>query len=322
MIRRTLYPVIIPGPTDPDGGTPRPPRPRIKPRTILFTGADGSTWDLTNGPVTLGRGVRGLVPGDVENIWQGGTSTPGATYRGFQHPGPEDVVLPVHITAPPGAAWRDLDDRFKEALFPGVQCRVTVVAQDGTARWRPIYLVGPGVEELDVDPEMLGHLTLRPRFEAPDPFWRGAYEPVELTPTPDFPTLWQHVGGVMNLAPRSARGSAVLRNDGDVPAFPRITASGPMGGFTAGVDAAIFEYGEIPAGATVHVDMHPTMHSVGFTEGTNSEQAWAGVKRRAFTGILPRSSAAVTLQAIRLGVGARLAVEVPKLHYWPTGRQR
>lgn len=292
--------------------------------TVLLTGADRSTWDLTNGPVRLQPGVTGLLPPDIEHRWSESPLLDGVTHRGYRVPALE-VALPLFWAASgdPLAA-RDLHASLMRALAPHRVCTLLVVTPDGVARSLPVVFAGLGNPETGRDFLVMGHLALVARFTAPDPHWAGAsvastFEPVTpldfFNPGPDTsadPVLF-------NLMPDNATGSASIGNDGDVPVWPTYAVTGPVVGFRVGVGAGTVDGGAVAAGATVWVNTHPSRQTVGFSRDGNNETAWAALTARTFAPIPAGERVPITVDLTNPGTGARVLVELTPRFRHPVG---
>lgn len=278
---------------------------------ILLTGADGSTWDLVNGPVRLQPGVVGLTPSNVQHRWNTSPMLPGATHAGYGV-NIQNVTLPVFLAADPGLAFRDLDVQLWRALNPDAECILTVATPDAEARNLPVRFVGVGDDtEMTYDPFVQRYQTYRLEFVAADPYWQGT--PVVQTFRPVTPvSVYAPAGSpfVKTLMPSNTTANATLPNEGDVPAWPVVAVSGSVANFTVTVDGADVSYGSVTNGQTVWVDYHPARQTVGFTRGDNSETAWLGVTGREFSAVPPGGQVPIGINMTTPGVNASLTVEL------------
>lgn len=303
--------IVVVEPEQPEPESPatwRPPEPGL---SLLLTGADGSTWDLLNGPVQLQPGVVGLKPSNVEHRWDTSPMLPGAVHAGYGV-GVQSVTLPVFVGASSGLGWRDLDRQLWRALDPEGECVLTVVTPDAQARRLPIRFAGVGDDaETAFDPIVQRYDTYQLQFVAADPYWQG--DPVTQPYKPATPvTAYAPPGSafVKTLMPGNTTANATLRNDGDVSAWPVVAVSGAVTAFAVTVDGADVSYGPVAAGQTVWIDYHPARQTVGLARGDNSEAAWLGVTAREFRPVPPGAEVPLGISFTAAGVGASLTVEL------------
>lgn len=291
-------PVEVPEPTTPT----RPTRAETRLR-LLFTGADGSTWDLssTRNPVYARQGISGFLPGDVEHFWSESPTLPGASHRGYRVP-VQDFTLPVWVQGTPGLGFRDVDRMLWQALSPESECTLTVTSPDAEARTLSLWFVGVGDMDLESDPLMWGRAEYPLGFTAADPFWRGTTVTTTFQPNPDPPTLFEPRGAVENLIPDNTTGVGTIRNDGDVPGFAEY-AVGPCEAFVVGLPGGgrVVAGGPVNEGEVIWIDTHPNRGTVGFARGENDEAAWLRLTERNFAAIPP--GGAVELVTTVTGAG-------------------
>lgn len=303
--------------------TPTPaPQPTIPTRrpyqglTVLLTGADGSTWDLTNGPVRLQPGVTGLLPEAVEPRWGGSPQVEGSTWRGYRM-GPQDFTLPVLVRGAKGGgiagglSFRDLDAALWRALVPGGECVITVVTPDAQVRTMPVRFLGITETALDRDPLIMGHAAYPLTFAAPDPYWRGATVTQTFRPPGAPAPFFATTGGVFNLTSGQSTANSSVRNDGDVAAWPTYSARGSVASFSVGVGDNAITFGDpIDSGAEVWVDTHPSAQTIGYARGVNSEAAWLALTSRRFEPIPPGAEVPIDVVLDDPGTDAVLVVEL------------
>lgn len=301
--------IVVTPPPVPDPTVDGPIRPVGL--QILLTGTDGSTWDLSNGPVRLQPGVSGLGPGDVEHQWATAPRVPGGSRRGYTVP-VRSMVLPVFFHAGFDLSFRNLDAMLWQALTPDGDCTLTVVTPDAEVRTLTLAFVGDGDEELDRDPLVMGHAAYPLSFEVGDPYWTGTSVTRVFEDVPEPPPFFVPPGGpgVFNLASDRLTDTATAQNDGDVPAWPVYAVTGPVAGFSVGVGDSTLDYGAVPAGTTVWIDTHPLEQTVGYSRGDNNETAWQGLTRRRFAPIPPGAEVPIVVTLTGAGAGATVAVEL------------
>lgn len=296
-------------PTPVEPPTPEPPV--AAGFTVYLTGADGSVWDLTNGPVRLTPGVVGLLPSNVAHRWKTSPTMDGAVRVGYSL-GTQKVQLPVVVAADTSLDWRDLDVSLWRALDPDAECRLTVVSPDAETRVLPAWFTGVGDNvALPLDPMMAMLSTYALEFEAEDPYWQGAVSSQTFRPTTPLP-YYAPPGSafVKTLMPNDSTANSTLRNEGEVPAWVTVAVSGSTPGFTVTVDDGAVSYGEVADDQTVWIDYHPARQTVGFARGTNSEEAWAGVTSRQFRPVPPGAEVPIGVALTTPGANASVTFEL------------
>lgn len=292
-----------------------PPRPSS---AIVFTGSDGSSWDLINGPVRLAPGVVGFLPGDIQRRWSESPMVDGALNRGYQVP-VLPITLPVVISAPDGLAMRDIERDLWAGLSPDEVCYLTLTTPDAVSRTIPVWFDGVGNPTLDRDPILMGSIAYPLGFTAADPFWRGepddrVFEPV-INP-PDFYATGSTTDLFVLVSDRTTD-TSTISNLGDVAAWPLYAVTGPVGGFTVGVGDSVITYGAVAAGVTVWIDAHPARRTIGFTRGGNDEAAWLNVSARAFAPVPPGAEVEIVTTLLTPADGAEVLVELTPLYRRP-----
>ena len=289
-----------------------PPQPNLSRNlTVYLTGADGSAWDLTNGPVRLMPGVSGFFPSNVEHRWNTSPMLPGAVRAGYGL-GVQPVRLPVFHAADSSVEWQELDRALWRALSPDAPCMVTVVSPDAETRALPVWFTGVGDgADLAQDPVAAMWATDGLEFVAEEPFWLGSTTVQTFgteTPQPYYsPPGSPHVKTLMS---NSASDQSTLRNDGDVPAWPVYAVTGPVSSFTVGIGSYRIVYGALGAGSTVWIDTHPSRQTVGYERGGNDEGAWAGVTQRGFKEVPTGAEVPFTVTLVGPGPSTSARVEL------------
>lgn len=293
---------------------PPPPPVYHEPRVgvaMYLTGVDGSVWDLMNGPMSLQRGVTGLVPPDFEHRWSISPLLPGAFHQGYRIP-EQPVSIPISITAESALALRDLDAALWRALSPDNLCLLTLASPDAEIRTLLIRFVGAGGASFEDDPLMMRNVKYTLSFIAEDPFWQGPTIQRSFAPMTAPAQFFAPSGsaGVLNLLPGNSTANSTVRNEGDVRVFPIYAISGSVASFSVGVGASTINYGAVANGTTVWIDTHPSRQTVGFARGDNSETAWLGVTARKFEPIPPGAEVPITVSLTTPGANALLTVEL------------
>lgn len=276
--------------------------------TVVLTGADGSTWDLTHGPVRLQPGVVGLKPADVEHLLSTAPGVPGAQHHGVKE-APATMRLRVFLTATAALPMRDLEGALWDALNPDADCQITVITPDALARTRTVRFVGVDDDPTDRDPLIILNASHPLVFVAPDPYWVGPAVSYLFKPDTPAPFLAPPAAGsttVFNFTAASATTSAAVDNPGDVPTWLSYAITGPTG-FTVGVaDSTVV--GSVGTDTTMFVDTHPARQTIGYAVGDNDEDAWLQITARDFAAIPRGTDVPITIGLTNAGAGAAVQV--------------
>ena len=246
---------------------------------ITWIGIDGSVWDLLRGAqgVWLAEGVRGLHLPDVTQVVQTSARVPGRQYLSTVYkPREVDLVLSVgdsSLFPVAGAqAWRTLDEAFWASTSAEVPGRLLVRSDTGGYRYLdcrldaapdPVYANDPGLQRF-------GQYAVT--LVSDSPFWKGF--DITKTFTYDVQPQNYYGGGPSTLGPpfyiaaSSSLSSATSPNPGDLPAFPRWTATGP-GTHTFGLGPHVTTLPPLVAGASVLINSDPFIDTVTDGAGNN-----------------------------------------------------
>lgn len=215
---------------------PRLPRPSMDDgwdrMRVLWTGWDGSQWDLTNtqGGVFLVRGgFRGLGMPPIEHYRDRSPAVPGAFYRGTSY-GPRGIFWPTYMFHDGSSRdFVELDRAFWESLHPEHEGTMTVEVPGVSSRSVQARLETDDDWAPEVDPTFFGWASYGIRLQADQPLYAG--EPYhqfwEAAPLVPF------FGGTSPGAPiiRISNGRSMSRakvtNPGDVEVWPTWTIHGP-----------------------------------------------------------------------------------------------
>jgi hypothetical protein len=296
-------------PPVPIGFAPEPP---VRHQT-LFTGADGSLWDLTNGPVRL----LDWTPG-VPSPERWGVSPPaldGTIYTGMRTPQAEDVfTLDVHSDT--GLGFRDLDSALARAFAPDGDCYLTIVAPDALSRTRRMRYSDGLDSLLTMDPFAKRSRVYEITMDS-DPYWAGDTLSTTFTIAAEqafFP------GPPWNIASSHSIGQApTVSNPGDIPVYPIARASGPFTGFTTGIGAAKVVYaGAKSATGWVLVDMtQQTITDDLHPDPADSDAVWLACTDIAFAPIPAGAAVQPTLDITDPLPGASVELSFTPLYRWP-----
>jgi hypothetical protein len=236
-------------------------------------GADGSEWDIVNGPVRLKAGVTGLGVSDPEHFWQDSPSLDGSLWSGSRMPRGE-AVLKLGVHASDASEQRSLHRALMRAVDPTgrSECRWQIAAPDEPARTMALRYASGSNPEYDSDP-LLRWWYSEHRFEfaTPDPFWRGPEQTVGLAPG------------------RNIVATRTVEVPGDVATWPRWSIPGPLfGTATVGVgDSLVSMALSVPFGFGRVVDMDPRQTDGYAVRDLVGASRWSDVVDRRFAPIPP-----------------------------------
>jgi hypothetical protein len=236
-----------------------------QPLAVSLVGQDGSTWDLVNGPVRVTSGVAGLSGPDPEHFWRESPALDGAYHAGSRSPRGQ-VTLPVRVRGSTSTEWRNYHSAFMRAVDPTGECTLLVTPPDGTTRYLRMRLIAGMSPPFAIDPSLLKFAAHSLDFAAAYPFWRGTASSTLYT----------------NLITST---SDTVVNPGDVPVWPKWTATGPFTGLTVGVTVDGVDYftsltGQVTAGAVRVIDTDPHSQTVAVTNGAGTDR-WAALQAQA-----------------------------------------
>ena len=248
------------GPTvQPPVTTPSTPLPPIDPyvwrdhfpglSSVTWVGWDDSSWligacgDIQSG-VVLGRRVRGLHFGELEEWESESPAVDGATPLGYRAK-VREVFLTLRVYQHTSSReWVDYDRRFWRSMLPAAPGlrgpgHLVVAAPDGSRRWLELYPSHRGDHEFDVDPARRGWAVYGQYLRAYRPYWTS--DPIPARPFTQGGTS-SFFGGATGakgppfvIGPGSSFASAAITNPGDEPAWPVWTLRGPFTSAQIGV---------------------------------------------------------------------------------------
>lgn len=240
---------------------------------VSLVGADGSTWNLVDGPVRLRAGVAGLGSPDPERWWQDSPAVDGSFHLGSRIPRGE-VTLPIRITEDTSLGWRDTQSAFMRAVDPSGVCYLQIRASDTTARTVGMRLTAGLAAPYEIDPLVIAHAPYTLEFATEYPYWAGVDVSYTWTGTAQIPTT-------------ITTGKPVT-NPGDVPAWPTWTLGGPWVNAWVGPDQAslikMLSTTAATAGNARVIDTDPRATAVRVRDATGTDQ-WAEVVSRVFAPI-------------------------------------
>lgn len=195
------------------------PRLRIESPTDAFDldGLAGSG----NGVVAL-EGVSGAGLPDVTTQWIEGAGD-GAQYRGGRVL-PRDIDLPLFVQTSSRAELRAIVSRLSTMLAGPVTLRF--IEDDGTSWTLSARRVGGGGLALGPDTNAKDWLTTVITLRAGDPFWTSSVTTRrEIVPSAGRGMLGRL--SKLQLSASQTLGNISMENDGDAPAYPVWTITGP-----------------------------------------------------------------------------------------------
>lgn len=235
-----------------------PPNPWLG-MTCVWTGADGSVWDLAEGSegVALQSGAEGFHEPPLTVHTSTSRAVPGERIRGWRAEA-RPVFWPLQVEGESADVWRDRYNRFFRSIHPQIP-GTWRVGQGGT--FRELSLTGAygGAYRMETDPHVLGHERFGVALTAAQPYWTG--QKVERGPwkapaSQDF----RPAGGdpMFYISSASAFADASIPNSGDVAAFPVWQVVGPLEAIELGVGGRIIEVPfDVEDGETLIIDTDP-----------------------------------------------------------------
>jgi len=249
---------------------PPPEQPWVSTK-LIWTGWDGTTWDLNDGQSgvqVVSSGVVGLHLPPFEP--QVSDRRTGRRRRGVRVR-ERQVELPLLVWHDESSAeWVERDRAFWRSFHPLRTGTLTVTTPGGVIRHLDVYLESDGGHAYDLDPVKKGWGLYNLVLTAEQPYWYG--EPITRSwgaletglffggDDPDDP-------GAVETAPPlfitsdSDTSNAFMPNPGDVAAWPvwTVEAAGSDVDITFGAVAASIGPPTIPDGQTLVVDTDPTI---------------------------------------------------------------
>ena len=250
-------PVLVHTPGTPPP-TPLPPVERYEWRRhfpgmsgVTWTGWDETEWELGgcggNGMsgVALGRRLRGLHFGELEEWATESPAMDGAAYQGFRAKSRE-VFLTLRVYHHAGSAeWVEYDRRFWRSMLPANPSigrgpgHLTVTAPDGSRRWLELYPRHTGDHDFEVDPSRKGWGVYGQYLTAYRPYWTS--DPIKSArfqqggATSFFGGAKGGYGPPFVIGAGASFASAQISNPGDESAYPVWDLWGPFTEVSIGV---------------------------------------------------------------------------------------
>lgn len=241
------------------------PAPYVSPwpgLSVVWTGWDGSVWDLTDrdsGVALYLGGVEGLHFPKLTRYTSKSRAIAGNRMRGWRAE-ERDVFWPVLVWSDGAAGWIDRNTAFFRSMHPDRAGTWTVKALGREARSLDLTLVVDDSYTYDMDPLRVGWAEYPVSLEAARPYWRG--EPVKLGPwkAPN-PQPFFGAGGYgppFYISGSESFGHAVVNNPGDIEAWGVWTVTGGLTGVELGVGGAVITVPfSVPEGSVLQIDTDP-----------------------------------------------------------------
>lgn len=238
------------------------PAPLWTKTSMIWTGHDGTRWDLTDqagGVCLLADGVEGLHFPKFKQWTRKSPAIPGQTFTGASAE-ERIVVLPLAVFEDTSSkAWIERDRAFWKSMHPRRYGTLTVSA-GGTGATRSLRLrLVPEDHAYEEDAALAGWAEYIALLVADQPFWAGAPVRASWPGTRAEREFYEKTGPqLINLAKGHTMAGARITNDGDEDAWPIWTVIGPSTTAHVGVGASVVEIPfEVAAGKAVVLDTDP-----------------------------------------------------------------
>lgn len=238
---------------------------------MVWEGWNGRLFDLSNGSegLALRPGVRGLNAPEWDRYRTESPGTAGSRYRGSR--GQErEVFWPLAIYSNENSeAWAEWDRAFWATMSPRQTGRWHVT-RDGKTRSLSCRFVSDGGHAFDIDPGLVGWASYGITLVAEQPFWEGTpVEPTFSTNGPGTNFFGASAGPPFNISPSNTISTATIDNDGDEPAWPVWTLTGPFATASVGVNGrSISVPFALLAGEKLVIDSSPKAQTAIHTSAT------------------------------------------------------
>lgn len=242
--------------------------------SAVWTGWDGSVWDLTDYKphrlALMADGLTGLLWPEFSAQVVSSPAMHGQRLQGVATL-PRNVWFQVHIWGRDSADFLDLFTRFTKSWSP-LKSGVLAVTAGGHTRTIRLRLA-PDVLTTDRDPVWRGRMSLPIAAVADDPFWLSGWSEGDWggdDDTRDF--LSDTAGHLLWISPSQTFATAHLSNPGDEPAWPvwEVTATTDAFAGTITIDDGVIGLPTIPAGKTLVIDTDPARGyaDLGYRDGS------------------------------------------------------
>lgn len=244
--------------------------------TLILEGVDGSVWDLRDGPVRAGRGIKGLGKIVKRARIRKTTQTEGQRLLGVSAEARE-IVMPVIVNhSRPDDEWFAHDRAFWSALKHGEYCTLYVGDPVGDVRSIAVRFEDDSDYEFDYDPSDIGLTDATITLVADDGYFRGHEVRIAIEPPPGDVDFYgpDGVGPDFYIGADGAVDAQIVSNPGDEDTWPVWESYGPMTSFEYTVDGAVYSGTiDIPEGGKLIADTRPNVKSTILTlpDGTTRD---------------------------------------------------
>jgi hypothetical protein len=264
------------------GLPPAPPLPPGVPvavkTSVLWTGWDGSEWDLTDpdgGVVLVNSGVEGLHMPKFKQWTRQSPAVNGQTFTGMVAE-PRDVVLPLLVFEDTSSlAWVEHDRRFWRSLHPAREGVLTVApAGIGGERTLRLRLV-PDNHSYPIDPALARWAQYVVQMVADQPFWAGR-PVIGSWKSPVDQEFYEETGPqLVNINSGHTTANAAIENEGDEDAWPVWTIIGPAATSKVGIGTKTIDVPfPVADGKALVIDTDPRVQTAiqyNYTPATETE---------------------------------------------------
>lgn len=248
---------------------PPPPPPVNSPGwdgiEVIWTGTDGSPWNLTNpanGVFITRGGMRGMGVPKSTHYRDQSPGVHGATHRGVSYD-PREIFWPVYLYNDVSTVeYMKLDRAFWDSLHAEFEGTLTVRVPGVSKRSLRLRLTDDGNWTPERDPAFVGWTTYGITLQADQPLWEGTPVlggPWAATEPVDFHGGTDPGDPIVNISRGRTISTASINNPGDVEAWPIWVVEGPCSSASITVDGHEIEVNvELDEGQSVTIDTRPT----------------------------------------------------------------
>ena len=234
---------------------------------VVWTGADGSVWDLVRGPVQItDGGFTGLGFSEFDEYTRDSPLVDGQSFDGVRQKA-RQVFLPLLLGVDTGTSidWLALERAWWRSVRPNKTGTLTVTAPDGQVRSVALRFVSDGGQPYKVDPALEAMSVAGLIMKADDPWWLApeAGRVFEVDPTGNnFFGGLSGFGPPFTIVPANTTGAWTMENPGDEDAWVVWVVEGPASGFRFVIDGhAIDGTIDVPSGSRLLIDTDPTVQT-------------------------------------------------------------
>lgn len=238
--------------------------------TIVWTGTDGSRWDLLNGPVRLAAaGVQGFGLPELDEQVKQTALMDGQVLQGWKVK-PRNVFLPLRFDDVANTDVEVVQRAFWKSCALGASGTLTVTDASGAVRSIALRVQDDGGLAYSLDPYYRTDV-FGVNFIADDPWWYGPTRSTVFSLGTDTQnTFFNNGAGAPQfyILRSVANSSSTLTNPGEQPAWITWNIAGPMTAFRIGVNSRYISGSfTVASGSTLTIDTNPT-RQVAFLNST------------------------------------------------------